>query len=77
MTKDELRKDPEYIKAVNKINSYPVGYKFKVPFYKMTTGQKNGMNIILRDCQDNGLIKSVAMYLDLQGNITEEEYERR
>lgn len=76
MTKEELRKDPEYIKSKEKIVGYKKGFKFKIPFYKMSIGQKNAMNILLNDCIDEQLIDSISFDLDLQGNITEEEYIR-
>lgn len=76
MTKEQLRKDPEYIKAKNKIINYSKGFKFTVPLYQMTIGQRNAMEIILKDCCNEGIIESISFNLDLQGNVTEEEYVR-
>lgn len=76
MTKEQLRKEDGYIEAKNKIMSYPQDFKFKVPLYRMPKAKRNAMEILLRDCCDEKIIESISFNLDLQGNITEEEYTR-
>lgn len=76
MTRSELRASKEYIDSVEKIRGYHKGFKFTIPYYKMTVGQKNAMRIILIDCQKEGLIKSTSIGLDLSLEIQEETFER-
>lgn len=76
MNKKEFRNHETYKECVNRIKAYKSGFTFTIPYYKMTTGQKNGMLIVIRDCMKNGLIQSVSFSLDLQGNTTEETFKR-
>ena len=76
MNTQQLRESTEYTEACRKINSYRKGFRFTIPYYKMTTGQKNAMRIIISDCEKQGLIRSVAMGISLGLDITEETFER-
>lgn len=76
MTRSELRTSNEYIDAVEKIRGYHKGFKFTIPFYEMTTGQKNAMRIILNDCEEKGLIKSTSIGINLSLELAEETFER-
>lgn len=72
----EFKESKEYKDAVEKIKSYPKRFKFTLPYYKMTKGQKNAMHIITDDCIKKKIIDSVSFGLDLTGNITEETFIR-
>lgn len=74
MSVEELRKHPEYKLCMDKIKKYRKGFKFTIPYYKMTTGQRNGMGVVLYDAQKQGLISSVAVDFSLDLEITEETF---
>lgn len=76
MNKAEFRNHEMYKECMNRIKLYKNGFTFTIPFYKMASGQKNGMLIVLRDCMKEGLIESISISLDLQGNMTEETFKR-
>jgi len=76
MNKIEFKKSKEYKDAVEKIKGYSKGFKFTLPYYKMTQGQKNAMNIVTRDCMSDKIIESISLGLDLNGDITEETFVR-
>ena len=72
MTRKEFEQSNEFKEMVKKITMYPKGFYFTLPIYKMTIGQRNAINIIIRHCIDNGIISSVSIGLDVTGNIVEE-----
>jgi len=76
MNRIEFKESKEYKDAVEKIKSYSKRFKFTLPYYKMTKGQKNAMHIITDDCIKKKIIDSVSFGLDLTGNITEETFIR-
>lgn len=76
MTKAEFLKSKEYREMMDKIRSYSKGFEFTIPFYKMTSEQKNAMNVVLRNAVEEGLIESISIGLSLEGNITEEKYKK-
>lgn len=76
MTKKQFRNSQEYENLIKKIKNYPKGFKFTLPYYKMTQGQKNAMDIITNDSIKEKIIDSVSCGLDLTGNITEETFIR-
>lgn len=71
---EEFRKHPEYKLCMDKIKKYRKGFKFTIPYYKMTAGQRNGMSVVLYDAQKQGLISSVAVSYSLGLEITDETY---
>lgn len=73
---EELRNHPEYKLCMDRIKKYRRGFKFTIPYYKMTTGQRNAMMFILRDAVKMGLIESVATGLNLELDITDETFIR-
>lgn len=76
MTINELRQHPEYALCMKTLQSYPKGFQFTVLYYKMTQGQKNAMTIILRDAVQKGLIRSIAVGVNLDLEETKEAFER-
>ena len=76
MTKAEFLKSKEYEDMMEKIRSYRQGFEFTIPFYKMTQQQKNGMNIVLHDAVEEGLIESIQIGVSIEGNFTDETYKR-
>lgn len=76
MNKMEFKKSKEYKDIFKKIKNYHEGFKFTLPYYKMTQGQKNAINIITSDCIKERIIDSVSIELNLSGEITEETFIR-
>lgn len=70
----EFKESKEYAELMGKIKNYSKGFKFTIPYYKMTKGQKNAINIIIHDCVNEKIITSVSVGLDLEGDITEETF---
>lgn len=77
MTKEEFRNHKEYETAVNKIKNYSQGFKVSIPYRDMTKAQQNAMDIVIKDCEDAGLIECVSIDLDLGLNITEKTIIRK
>lgn len=76
MNRMEFKESNEYKKMIEKIKSYSKGFRFNIPYYKMTTGQKNAMHIVTNDCIKEKIIESVSFGLDLSGNVTEQMFVR-
>lgn len=74
MSINELRNHAEYAICMKKIKSYPKGFKFTIPYNRMTTGQANAMRIVMRDAVNMGLIESVAIGLSLSLEQTDETF---
>lgn len=70
MNKMEFKKkSKEYKDIFKKIKNYHEGFKFTLPYYKMTQGQKNAINIITSDCIKERIIDSVSIGLNLSGEL--------
>ena len=76
MTAKEFRNSQEYENSIKKIKNYDKGFKFTLPYYKMTQEQKNAMDIITNDSINEKLIESVSIDLSLSCEITEETFVR-
>ena len=76
MTKTEFRKSKEYKEAIDKIKAYSIGFTFTLQYEKIPTGKCNALRIITKDCIDIGILESISIGLDIQGNITDETYKR-
>jgi|GEM_PF-2031055 len=76
MNRIEFKESKEYKELLDKIKGYPKGFKFTLPYYKMSQGQKNAINVVTNDCVKDKIICSTAFGLDLKGNITEETFIR-
>lgn len=46
---------------VKRIESYPTGFEFTIPYNQMTEKQKWGMNKVLKIAQNKNLIESVGI----------------
>ena len=46
---------------IKRIERYPTGFEFTIPYNQMTEKQKRDMNKILKIAQDKNLIKSVSI----------------
>lgn len=76
MTKKEFRNSQEYKELVEKIKGYHQGFEFTLPYYKMTQGQKNAIQIVVDDCIKKRILDSISIGLQLDGTITEETFIR-
>ena len=76
MTVQEVREHPEYFKSMEKIKSYPAGFKFTLNYSNIPKPQANALKIVLFDACEMGLLKSCAMHLTLSGDLVGEEFER-
>ena len=74
MTKKEFRNSQEYKELVEKIKGYSKGFEFTLPYYKMTQGQKNAIQIVVDDCIKKRILDSISIGLQLDGTITEETF---
>lgn len=77
MTISELRQHEEYKKSTEKIKNYSKGFKFTMNYSQIPIAKANALKIIMKDCEENGLIESVSMGLDLMGNLMEETFIRK
>lgn len=46
---------------IKRIESYPTGFEFTIPYNRMTEKQNRDMNKILKIAQDKNLIESVSI----------------
>ncbi|MGG6555573.1 UNVERIFIED_CONTAM: hypothetical protein MUK63_06785 [Blautia caecimuris] len=76
MTKKEFRNSQEYKELVEKIKGYSKGFEFTLPYYKMTQGQKNAIQIVVDDCIKKRILDTISIGLRLDGTITEETFIR-
>ena len=77
MTRTEFRQSKEYAECMRKITGYPKGFTFTIPYYKMTTGQKNAMDAVTSDAIKEGLLESISMGYSLSPlEMTEETFKR-
>lgn len=76
MNVQQFRESKEYADACKKINAYHKGFEFTIPYYKMTQGQRNAMDVVTTDCTKQGLIQSVSVGVSLEGEFTEETFVR-
>ena len=76
MTKQELRKTKDYKEAVEKIKTYRKGFEFTLNYASIPKAKGNALKIITKDCIDAGIIESISIGLDIEGNFVEETYRR-
>lgn len=74
MTTSEFRNSKEYAECMSKIKGYSQGFEFTIPYFDMTKGQRNAMNIVTQDAVKQGLLKSTSLGLNLEGDIVEERF---
>ena len=76
MTETELRKRPEYLASMERIKQYRPGFELHMDWTKIPEAKRNALKIVLNDAVDAGLLKSVALYYDVDLNNTGETYHR-
>lgn len=76
MTREELRKEPGYIEAHQKIENYPKGFKFTVYFNQMPASKRRAMEYLLEDCRKEKLIDCISIGVALSGECTDETFVR-
>lgn len=72
----KLREDPGYIQAYSKIKSYRKGFEFRIQYENIPQAKATALQIVLRDCVQQGLIKFIGLGLNLDLTITEETFVR-
>lgn len=76
MSKTEFKKSKEYQGIIDMIKGYPIGFTFKLKYSEIPVKKGNALKIVIRDCINIGILESISIGLDIQGNIVEEEYKR-
>ena len=76
MTREELRREPGYIEAHQKIENYTKGFKFTVYYNEMPAPKRRAMEYLLEDCEKEGLIESVSIGVALNGDRADETFVR-
>ena len=76
MSKSEFKRSEEYRNMIEKIKNYPIGFTFTLKYGEIPEKKGNALKIITRDCIDMGILESVSIGLDVQGDFVEEEYKR-
>lgn len=76
MTLNEFKQSQECEECIAKILNYRKGLVFTIPFYKMTKGQQNAMDYVLRLCEKYGYIESISIDYSIEMERTEETYRR-
>lgn len=76
MTREELRREPGYIEAHNKIENYRKGFEFTVYYNEMPAPKRRAMECLLDDCENEGLIESIAIGIGLDLERKDETFVR-
>lgn len=76
MTKAELRAHPEYTFCMDRIKGYRPGFRFTMRYAYIPEAKANALKVVCNDAIDAGYLESVSIGLDINGNFTEETYER-
>lgn len=76
MTESEFKKSEEYRDAIEKIKKYSIGFVFTLKYGEIPKKKGNALKIVTRDCIDMGILESISIGLDIQGNFVEEQYRR-
>ena len=76
MTREELKKHPDYIDAYNKVKNYPKGFKFTIKYNEIPTAKANALKILLRECCDEKLLESISIGVTLTGERADETFVR-
>ena len=76
MTREELRKEPGYIEAHQKVENYPKGFKFTINYSEIPAPKRRAMEYLLNDCKREGLIESVAIGIGLDLERKDETFVR-
>ena len=76
MSKSEFKKSKEYRDMIDKIKGYPIGFTFTLKYGEIPEKKGNALRIITRCCIEMGILESISICLDIQGNFVEEQYRR-
>lgn len=76
MTKAEFRQSKEYAECMEKIKNYPKGFEFTVYYGQIPKAKANALEVLTNDCIKAGILESIGIGLDIQGNFVEKEYRR-
>lgn len=76
MTHAELRETKDYKEAVEKIKGYRQGFEFTLDYTKIPKAKGNALKVITSDCIKMGILESISMGLDIEGNFVEETFRR-
>lgn len=76
MTRNELRNEPGYIEAHQKIEAYKKGFEFTVHYNQMPAPKRRAMEYLLDDCEKEGLIESISIDISLELERTDETFRR-
>lgn len=76
MSKSEFKNSKEYREMVDRIKGYPIGFTFSLNYGEIPEKKGNALKIITKDCIDMGILESISVGLDIQGNFVEEQYKR-
>lgn len=76
MTELEFKQSKEYNDAIEKIKNYPIDFTFILKYSEIPDEKANALKIITRDCIAMGILESVSIGLDIQGEFVEEKYKR-
>ena len=74
MTITELKQHPGYQDAMKKVKNYSKGFRFTLNYDQIPHAKGNALKILMRECIDLGIIKSVQIGLDLDDNIVSETF---
>lgn len=72
----QFRKSSQYEEAVNKIKSYPKGFKFTMYYNEIPKAKVNALKIVLNDCCDAKLLSKEAIGINLDGDVADETFIR-
>lgn len=79
MTREEARKHPDYLGAMEKIRGYSTGFKFTVNFAainQISPAKMRGMLMLMQDAEKAGLVECEEMGFTLDGGLVEKTYTR-
>lgn len=76
MTISELREHPEYAKCFKKIRSYPKGFDFLIKWKDIPRAKANALRIVMDDAIEQGLLESLRIREDLNGEIVSERFRK-
>ena len=76
ISKSEFRDSKEYREMIDKIKGYPIGFTFTLKYAEIPKKKGNALKVITSDCIELGILESISIGLDVQGNFVEEHFKR-